>query len=71
MRPIDLDDLIGRDEESEDYERLIAKIKTFGAWANVHHSVFLVETSSTPARVRDTLTPYVDKNDKLFVIEVG
>ena len=61
-------DLIGTDEESADYARLIAKIKSLGPAKKVEYSLWVVDTSRAPTDVRDELTPYLDRNDKLIVM---
>lgn len=62
-------DLIGTDESSEDYDRLIAKIKSLGPAMRVEYSLWVVETDVTPTEVRDALADYVDADDKLIVMK--
>jgi len=64
-------DLIGRDETSDDYKRLIEKIKSYGGWAKIHYSFWALQTSLSTKQLRDELAAYVDKNDRLIVIEAG
>jgi hypothetical protein len=61
-------DLIGTDEKSEDYERLIDKIKSLGAAKRVEYSLWVVETADSPEEVRDALRDYIDDDDKLIVM---
>jgi hypothetical protein len=61
-------DLIGTDETSEDYKKLIDRIKSLGACKKVEYSLWVSDTSMTPEDVRDTLRPYIDRNDKLIVM---
>lgn len=61
-------DLIGTDEESEDYKRLIDKIKSLGAAKRVEYSLWVVDTDDSPEEVRDALRDYVDADDKLIVM---
>jgi CRISPR/Cas system-associated endoribonuclease Cas2 len=63
-------DLVGTDEASDDYERLIKKIKTYPNWGRVQKSVWLIRTSDSAAQVRDALGNLIDANDRLLVIEV-
>jgi hypothetical protein len=62
-------DLIGTDEKSEDYEKLIAKIKTLGTVKKVEYSLWVSDTTLTPEQVRDALKPFLDTNDKLIVMK--
>lgn len=64
-------DLRGRDETSEDYKKLIEKIKSYGGWAKPHYSLWALATTKSVATVRDELLPFIDKNDRLLVIEAG
>ena len=63
-------DLVGTDEGSQDYKKLIAAIKALGAWANVNRSVWIVRTSKTAEAVSNELGQHMDANDRLFVIRV-
>jgi hypothetical protein len=60
-------DLIGTDESSADYQRLIKRIKEYPNWAKVLYSTFIVKTSWSPSQVRDDLDKYLDRNDRIFV----
>jgi hypothetical protein len=61
-------DLIGTDEQSDDYEKLIKKIKSLGDAKKVEYSLWVSDTSLSPKDVRDALTPYMDGDDKLIVM---
>ncbi len=63
-------DLIGTDETSEDYRRLIARIKEYPNWAKVQYSMFIVKTDLTCVQVRDDLDRFLDANDRIFVAEL-
>jgi 5'-3' exonuclease len=64
-------DLIGTDETSEDYRRLIDHIKTgYSNWAKVLYSAFVVRTTLTPEQVRDNVEGYIDGGDRVFVCEL-
>jgi hypothetical protein len=64
-------DLRGTDETSDDYKRLIAKIKSYSTWAKVTYSDWMVVTTKTASQVRDELWVFMDRNDRLFVASVG
>ena len=49
------------------YELLLRKIKSFGPWAKLGGSSYLIITSKTPVEVRNVLQEALDRNDKLFV----
>lgn len=54
----------------QDYGDLIDKIKSLGAWWHHLDSTWIVTTSLTASGIRDALTPYLDANDELLVINV-
>jgi cobalamin biosynthesis Co2+ chelatase CbiK len=65
-------DLVGTDENSQDYERLIEKIKAQGPpWAKVQKSVWVVKSSKSSMTIRDELSSAMDDNDRLFVVQLG
>jgi len=53
-----------------DYTRLSDHLKSYGTWANLLESVWLLKTDSTAAQVRDAVGNYVDQNDTIFVVDV-
>jgi hypothetical protein len=53
----------------QSYDRLIEKIKELGSWAKVGYSFWYVRSSYTSAEARDFLLPYLDKNDKIYVVD--
>lgn len=63
-------DLVGTDESSGDYARLIKQIKTYSTWGRIQKSVWLIRTANSAVDVRDALGAHLDSNDRLFVIEV-
>lgn len=52
------------------YEELYQAIKSFSVWWHQTESVWFVKSSNDAATIRDYLMKSVDKNDKLFVIQV-
>jgi hypothetical protein len=49
------------------YEALIQRIKSYGQWARLGGSAYLILTANTPAQARDYLVQALDQNDKLWV----
>ena len=49
------------------YEGLLKKIKSYGTWAKICESSYLIKTDKVPEKVRDHLLDYIDEDDKLFV----
>lgn len=54
-----------------DYDTLIARIKSYGAWAHITESSWAIVTNHTPVGVRDNLKAAIDDNDKLLVGILG
>lgn len=56
----------------QNYEKLIAAIKRLcPAWAKPLESCFVVISSMTAGQLRDSLTPYLDTNDRILVLQAG
>ena len=56
----------------QDYPNLIEAIKrNVMSWAHPQLSVWIVKSTSTAVAIRDGLLPYLDRNDKLLVWELG
>lgn len=65
--------LIGYDlkKSGQDYTSLINAIKSIGP--NYWHcldSTWIIKTNHSATAIRDTLSAYVDNNDKLLVIDI-
>ena len=60
-------DLVGTDETSESYSKLIAAIKAYGTYGHVNKSTWVIVTDSSCESVRDDLLQYMDKDDRIFV----
>jgi hypothetical protein len=58
-------DLVNR----RDYSSLIDKIKSYGNWAHPLESVWIIITNETSAQVRDTLSEFIDSDDRLLVMK--
>ncbi len=46
---------------------LLKKIKSYGQWARLGSSAYLVASDAGPVAVRDDLSSVLETNDKLFV----
>ena len=64
-------DLVGTDETSADYKRLIKRIKGFPSHRKLQKSVWLVKTNKKAAEVRDILLSFMDDNDRLYVTKIA
>lgn len=53
-----------------DYDELIKSIKSYGTWAKINKSSWIVSTSETSVNIRNKLRAYTDSNDKLFVAKL-
>lgn len=51
----------------QNYETLIKQIKTYGTWARLGFSCYLIRTDQPVEAVRDFLLKSLDKNDKIYV----
>lgn len=60
-------DLVGVDDTSENYEKLIARITDYSPRARVELSVWIVRTEAGAKAVRDDLRQYMQSSDRLFV----
>lgn len=56
----------------QNYEDVIEAIKdsSTGAWCTYWKSSYLIKSNLTVNQVSDKITPHLDKNDRLIVIEV-
>lgn len=59
-------------KEGQNYENVIQAIKdaSTGAWCTYWKSAYLIKTNLTVQQVSDKITPHLDSNDRLIVIEV-
>jgi hypothetical protein len=60
-------DLVGTDDTSENYEKLIARIKEYPNWARVELSTWVLKTDAKAEEVRDDLLGFMHSSDRLFV----
>jgi len=54
----------------QDYDSLIAKIKSYNQRARVTESCWLIATYDSCEEIRDNLLSVMDSNDRLFVAEL-
>lgn len=54
-------------EPGKNYEHLLKRIKSYGEWAKLGGSSYLIHTDKAPKEVRDYLMAALDSGDKLFV----
>ena len=57
----------------QDYENVIKAIKdaSTGVWCSYWKSSYLIKSNLTVQQVSDMITPHLDSNDRLLVIEVN
>lgn len=55
----------------KNYDRLFEAIKSYGTWAHVLESCWLIKSSLSATEVRNHLVKYIDNNDKLLVAKSG
>jgi hypothetical protein len=54
-------------DPGRDYNELIRRIKSYGGWAKLGGSAYLVATDKTAVEIRDHLKVALDSDDKIFV----
>ena len=57
--------------KGQNYEDVIQSIKdaSTGAWCSYWNSSYLIKSNLTVQQVSDKITPHLDSNDRLIVIE--
>jgi hypothetical protein len=60
-------DLRSPNDTPQDYERVIADIKTKFTWCHLEKSVWLVKSALNAAEIRDSIKATLSSNDMLFV----
>lgn len=63
-------DLVGTDVTSENYDNLIAEIKSFSNWGKIQDSVWAVTAVGTSSSVFETVWPHMHPDDRLFVTTI-
>lgn len=62
---------LGGPETSTSYNKLITKIKSYWTRAKPLESFFFIKADKTCTNIRDELSPFLDSNDKLLVIDIS
>lgn len=55
----------------QDYTAIIEEIKSLGSWAKVQKSLWYVQSTLTATQAKDRLTPHIDTNDSLIVVDAS
>ena len=55
----------------KDYSSLISNIKKFAKWAHITESTWFIKTNYSATDVRNYLNSCMDKDDRVFVSELG
>lgn len=51
----------------QNYEELLRRIKSYGTWARLGGSEYIIVSTQTAVQIRDYLNGAIDDNDSLFV----
>lgn len=57
--------------KNRDYTSLYSAIKSYGTWAKITESSWIVVTEQNAVQVRDFLSNSLDEDDRLFVMKYG
>lgn len=57
-------------KQGQNYECLSEKIKSYGTWAHLQGSVWIVKSDKKSSEIRDHLKACLDENDQLFVAKL-
>lgn len=49
------------------YEELLRRIKSYGTWARLGESSYIIVSTNSAVQIRDYLNDAIDNNDRLFV----
>jgi len=58
-------------QPGRNYDPLYAAIKGYGTWGKVTESLWVIDSASSAVSIRDHLTGFIDKNDRIFVVKSG
>ncbi|WP_140985843.1 hypothetical protein [Asticcacaulis tiandongensis] len=53
----------------QNYEKVIAEIKTLGGWAKIHKSYWYVNSTLTASQAVTRLWAVMDRNDSVYVVD--
>lgn len=54
-------------KQGQNYEKLIQRIKSYGTWARLGGSEYIVISTQSAVEIRDYLSIVIDNNDSIFV----
>ena len=54
-----------------DYTSLGSAIKSYGTWAKITESMWIIVSNQTTVQIRNFLSRYMDDDDRLFVAKYG
>jgi hypothetical protein len=54
----------------QDYSKLISAIKSYSDYAKISESCWIISTTKSSVQIRDHLTQFIDKNDRIFVAKL-
>lgn len=57
--------------QGQNYDGVVEAIKSYGTWAKVATTTFVIVTSSSAGQIRDKLQAKIDSNDELFVAKLS
>lgn len=55
----------------QNYQELYGAIKSFSQWGKLTESTWAVVSDKSSADIRDYLRQFIDKNDRLMVVQSG
>ncbi|ENZ0175286.1 hypothetical protein ACF958_004121, partial [Providencia rettgeri] len=55
--------------KNKDYEKIYDAIKSFGTWARVTESVWVITSDLSSTEIRDNLSEHMDSDDRLLVLK--
>ncbi|MFJ5356496.1 CRISPR-associated protein Cas2 [Pectobacterium sp. CHL-2024] len=55
------------EKNTENYNKLREKIKSFGKWARVVESTWIITSDKTAKEIRDSLSEVISEDDRIFV----
>lgn len=57
-------------KQGQDYDALYKEIKTAPDWIHPMDSLWMIYTSKNPQFWNDKLSQVIDKNDRLFIVDI-
>lgn len=56
-------------QPGQNYETVIAKIKTLGSWAKIHKSYWYIKSSFTAKEAAEAIWSVMDASDTVYVVD--